>query len=230
MDLSAARSCALPLFQRAEPKDRLGLCLLFALSYQGISAAKLIPWLIQFQEKFGDSLWQAPVLRHQDIAQALDSLQHPQWRLQTAFPGLVWTVGRFIRRHAPDGVWKLGDPQLHLELFKDELFGIAPKSLTQNRLRWLIYLLSMPLGAGLGLGQNPLLPDGLLPWAENQVNLERELRKKLHQNFEKDLLPLEQMQRWKGRLQRFYSPEEINWIPHAMILQVLPQDPSPNAP
>lgn len=221
LDLAGAKECPNPLLQELKnPQDQLGACLLFALCYQGISAALLIPWINSLVREHSLSLWEAPVPRHQFLSGCIPpEMQH--WKLAPSFPGRVWSIGKWIRKHAATGNWDLQDQSSRIQILQDEIFGISPKSPGQNRLRWVEYLLNLPKPAGLDQGAPILLADGLIPWAEQQKELDRELRKKLGQSFEKDLLALEQMKRFRMRLQHFYTAEEITWIPYTFLLQTL---------
>lgn len=223
LDLALARTKANPIVLASLPVgEAISLCILTALCYHGIPFKVLSAWIARVYQRRGDQLWQAPVLSQQELINELLDLEHQQWRGANTWPGTVWTVGRYFRRW--QGRWQVWLSMSAQEREKDlqkELFGIGSKSQTKNRLRWIQYWLGAPSPAGLGLLPEPLLQDHILPWTEGLVELDRELRRNFNETFERDLLPLEQMQKWTHRCKRIWTEEEMIWIPHAMLVRTL---------
>lgn len=202
----------LPMFSASSLDEAFPFMLLYCLCMPGMDHRSLCQWLDTLKNKWGADLWKAPVISHQSLQAILKFHPQPHWKLKESFPGLVWSVGVFVRKYSLNMLQQMSAKQLQNTLVT-EIFGLSRQSQTQNRLRWIWYFLHTPTPIGFDFTDSFALDDRILPWAPASKALDRVLRKHLNQPYQKDLLPLEAMKLHTRRALQAFGKDEIRWIP-----------------
>jgi len=81
------------------------------------------------RESIGHRLFLLPLIKKEELHLTIKTAGLRDWSLYGAFPGIVWSVVRFIRRHRPftDFILQTAHEQI-IELMKKEIFYIGSSS------------------------------------------------------------------------------------------------------
>jgi hypothetical protein len=128
-------------------------CLLASALNQGISESRLNQLLVQLYQALGDRIFQlpAPDLKTLDsiISKEL-GLSH--WTLRKKAPGIIWSVGAFIRDHSPFSNYLqiFGARQIISDV-RRSVFFMGRHSLIPAKALWFIQNLTLPKPLGLSI-------------------------------------------------------------------------------
>lgn len=86
---------------------RIAWTILGTALFQDLSYSEFNQLFSTLAKKFpGQALWTLPVPREDDLRNVLDQVFEKKiWSLSENFPGIFWSVGNFVRRHAPLEQW-----------------------------------------------------------------------------------------------------------------------------
>lgn len=88
-------------------EERIAWTILGTALFQDLNYSEFNSLFSTLAKKFpGDSLWKLPVPREDELRAVLvEVLGKKVWSLAENFPGIFWSVGNFVRRHAPLEEW-----------------------------------------------------------------------------------------------------------------------------
>jgi len=136
-----------------EPKreEQIRLLLYRAALDHGLGSSALDQLMSLLWDRWEKRLWELPALREKELEASLNSLQwFDRWMLREQATGIVWSVGKFIRKHQPLEQW-VRAPLTHLlDEAANEIFWFGAHS--AERLKGRRFLSSLHLSSPWGMG------------------------------------------------------------------------------
>lgn len=144
--------------------ERVAWTLLGTCIFQDLGYPNFLKLFKALAEKFpGQGLWTLPVPARSELrGLAASALGSVPWALLEAFPGIFWSVGLFVRNHAPlEAYLPSRTPQ---ELWRDlgEIYYMGKRA-SRPKACAAIFRLTAPKPLGLGLGLKPSDKQAPLP-------------------------------------------------------------------
>lgn len=109
--------------------DSISWYLLECVLFQDLSADALDQLMNTIRECIGQRLFLLPLVKKEELHLMLENDNLRDWSLREAFPGIVWSVVRYIRRHRKftDYILQTAHEQI-IEHMKQEIFYIGSSS------------------------------------------------------------------------------------------------------